>query len=520
MDMIRQAVRIASAAALVIVLAVPLLAAELKIGVANDITAIDPHYHNLRSNIGVARHIFDSLTQMDENQLLKPGLALSWRPVKGTSWEFKLRQGVTFHDGSPFTADDVIYSMRRVISLPDSPFPFNSHVAKIIGMESVDPHTVRFRTAKPYPLLPTDLAGVSIMSRKASEGKSTEQINKGDGAAGTGPYKYGEWAPGKNVVLVRNDAYWGEPEPWDKVTFITIRDGARRTAALVEGKVDLIGRVPIDEMAALRKNRKVTVARGVSNRLIYLHLDSQRDESPFVKSQGENPLKDVRVRKAISLAINRQAIVQRILEGMARPAGQLLPKGFFGHDPQLKPDSHNPKEALALLTRAKAAKGLGLTLHCPNDRYVNDGKVCQAIAQMLTRAGLPTKAETMPKSVFFPRASRLEFSMMLVGWGAVSGEGSYPLRALLATFKPGAGLGAANRGRYSNSKLDAALSMAMITVNDDQREELLREATGIAMRDYGIIPLYFQFGLWATSKEIVYQPRTDEHTLAMNARPK
>ena len=232
-----------------------------------------------------------------------------------------------------------------------------------------------------------------------------------------------------------------------------------------------------------------------------------------------NPLKDVRVRRAMSKAINRQALVDRVMEGAARPTGQLMPEGMFGYTPALKPEPYDPEGAKKLLAEAGYPDGFGLTIHGPNNRYVNDEQVAQAIAQMLTRVGIVTKVDTMPASVYFTRGNKLEFSLMLVGWGSDTAEASSPLKALLATFNNDKGMGQANRGRYSNPKMDALLDQALATVDDGRREKLLQQATEVAITDVGIITLYHQENLWATRKGIVYTPRADERTFAHEFRP-
>jgi peptide/nickel transport system substrate-binding protein len=281
--------------------------------------------------------------------------------------------------------------------------------------------------------------------------------------------------------------------------------------------------VPTSDIARLSRNADLTLYRTVSHRLMYLHLDTNRDRAPFAtgkdgKPLEKNPLKDVRVRRAISKAINRQALVERVMEGAAVVTGQLMPEGMFGYTPALKPEPYDLDGARKLLAEAGYPDGFALTLHAPNDRYVNDEQIAQAIAQLLSRAGIATRVEAMPSSVYFTRASKLEFSLMLVGWAADTAEASSPLKALLATFSTERGMGTANRGRYSNPKMDAALEQALATVDDAKREKMLQQATEIAVSDLGIIPLYHQHNLWATRKGVTYAPRTDERTLAHEFR--
>jgi peptide/nickel transport system substrate-binding protein len=294
-------------------------------------------------------------------------------------------------------------------------------------------------------------------------------------------------------------------------------------AALLAGDVEFIDNVPTTDITRLEMNPKLNLSQGVSNRVIYLHMDQFREDSPYVKAKDggpiKNPLKDVRVRRAISKAINRPAIVERVMEGVAIPAGQLLPAGFFGVSENLKPEKYDPQGAKQLLADAGLPDGFQLTIHGPNDRYINDAKIAEAIAQMLTRIGIKTAVETMPKSVYFKRASRggpnksPEFSFVLVGWGAGSGEASSPLKSLLHTYDKSRGFGASNRGRYSNPEVDQLVEQALATVDDAKRQKLLAKATEIAINDLGIIPLHYQVNTWASRKGLKYLARTDEQTL-------
>ncbi|HEX7927868.1 MAG TPA: ABC transporter substrate-binding protein, partial [bacterium] len=321
--------------------------------------------------------------------------------------------------------------------------------------------------------------------------------------------------------LKRNPTYWGGVEPWEKVTFKPLTNDSARVAALLAGDVDLIEVIPSADLERIKRTASLSMFQVVSNRVMYLHMDSNRDASPFITGvTGKNPLKDVRVRHAISLAVNRQAIVDRVMEGLAIPANQLLPQGFFGYNPSLPPAKYDPDGSKKLLAEAGYPSGFGVTLHTPNNRYPNDEKIAQAIAQMLSRVGIATKVDAMPANVFFSRGTNLEFSFLLAGWGSGTGEVSSPLRALLATYNKETGMGPTNRGRYSNPKMDAVLKEALETVDDAKREKLLQDAVKLAMEGYGIIPIHYNINTWASKKELTYVPRTDEYTLAMSTRRK
>jgi peptide/nickel transport system substrate-binding protein len=499
-------------------------AADISIAVGADVTSIDPHFHNLTPNSNIAEHIFETLVAMDPRAHLKPGLAVSWKALDDLTWEFKLRPGVKFHDGSDFTAADVAFSIDRTAQIPNSPSPFTIYTKQITEKIIVDPLTIRFKTAVPYPVMPNDMRTVFIVSSKAAKGATSEDFNSGKATIGTGPFRFVRYAKGDRIELARFDAYWGVKPPWDKVTLRVIPSDPSRVAALLAGDVRAIEAVPTADLARLAKNPDVAISRTVSYRLIFLHMDTDRDKSPFVtdkagKPLDKNPLRDLRVRKALSKAINRAAIVERVMEGAAVVTGQLMPEGMFGYTPALKPEPFDPEGARKLLAEAGYADGFGITLHGPNDRYVNDDQICQAVAQMLSRIGVATRVETLPSSVYFSRATKLEFSMMLVGWAPDTAEASSPLKAQLATYDAKKGMGTANRGRYSNPKLDALLEQGLATVDDAKREKLLQQATEIGIGDLGIIPLHHQVNLWGVRKGIVYTPRTDERTLAHEFRP-
>ena len=499
------------------------VAKELVIGVASEPTAMDPHFHNLGPNNSLLSHMYDALVHQDEKQNLIPGLAESWQAIDDTTWEFKLRRGVKFHDGTPFTADDVMFTFERAPNVEGSPSSFGLYT-KGKTLIKVDDHTLRIKTDKPYPLMPQDVANLLIISRKNGEGAKTTDYNSGKAAVGTGRYQYAEYVPGDRIVMARNDDWWGENAEWTKITFKPIKSGPSRVAALLAGDVDLIDQTPTVDIERLKQESDITLSQGISNRVIYLHLDHDRDDSPFVKAKDggaiANPLKDQRVRHALSKAINRDAIVDRVMEGIAIKAGQLLPEGFFGVSTKLQPVDHDPDGAKKLLADAGVGDGFKITLHGPNDRYINDAKIAEAIGQMLSRIGIDTEVVTMPRSVYFKRASRggpngtPEFSFILVGWGSGTGEASSPLRSLLHTYDKERGFGASNRGRYSNPEVDALVEEALATVDDGKRAGLLAQATEIAIEDVGIIPLHYQVNTWASRKGIKYLPRTDERTVA------
>jgi peptide/nickel transport system substrate-binding protein len=500
-------------------------AAELKIGTAIEPSSMDPHFYNTWSNVAATLHIFDRLVGQDANQHLVPSLAESWRPVDDTTWEFKLRHDVRFHDGAPFTADDVLFTLQRIPLVPNSPSSFSIYTASIARAEAVDPWTLRVTTKDVYPLLPVDFSLFAIMGRKQSggaapEGKTTAELNAGDGVIGTGPYRFVRWVRGEVLELARNPDYWGGLEPWDRVIFRPIKLAGARTSAFLSGEVDLIDGVPTVDVAGLRANPQISLFQTPTSRVMFVAFDTFAEPTPGVSdTDGRNPFKDPRVRQALSLAINRDAIIRQVMEGLAVPAAELARPGMFGADPELVPDAYNPEEARHLLAEAGYPNGFRLTLGAPSDGFENASQLAQAIASMWTRVGVRTDISAWTINTFFLRRNKFEFSAYLSGAQVYTGEASFLLKALLATPNVEAGTGVINKGRYSNPALDALLAKAQHTLDDTARAALLRDTSRLAMADRGLLPLYFTVATWAARKGLTMEPHVDTGTYAMSVRP-
>jgi peptide/nickel transport system substrate-binding protein len=518
------------------VLAGPAAAQELKIGLASEPTSIDPHFHNLGPNNAVRRHIFEGLVSQNAEQKVQPELAASWRAVDDTTWEFKLRPNVKFSNGADFTAKDVIYTFCRVPTVENSPSSFTFVVRSFSSVEAPDPQTIVIKTTSPQPLVPNNVAALGILSAQANGGENVKfraggceslgtppksaDFNDPSKAVGTGPFKLANYTRGTSIVLERNDSYWGQKPHWAKVTFRPLSSQGARVAGLLAGDVDFIENPPIQDFERI-KGAGFQITEGLSNRIIYIHLDQFKDpnwKTPGVKGTDKNPFLDKRVREAISKAINRQAIVDRIMGGHAKAAGELLPYPLFGATKDFPVEKYDPEGAKKLLAEAGYPNGFEVTLGTPNDRYINDEKIAQAVAQMLTRVGIKTNVDAMTASTFFSRRNKFEFSMYLAGWGADSGEMSNSLNSLVVTLQPDKGLGPTNRGRYSNPKVDELVVKAMATVDDAVREKLLQQASKEAMSDFGIIPLHFEVTPWAFRKGLSYKPRVDQYTLAFEVQ--
>jgi peptide/nickel transport system substrate-binding protein len=499
--------------------------AVLNVATGGAFTSLDPHYHNLGPNNVLADYVFSTLTKPDPTYRPMPSLATSWTLVDPTTWELKLRDGVTFHDGTPFTADDVVFSFGRIPMVMNSPASFTFATKPVTRIEVVDAHTIRMHTASPMPLLPFILFSPRIVSRKYGEGAVTADYNSMKAAIGTGPYKITSFTVGDRAVFRRNEA-WFEPKPvWETVNYRLIANDAARSAALQAGDVDAIDAVPSRDVARLRTLPAIDAVVQPGQRLIYLNLDSGRPQTPFVtgadgKPLAANPLRDARVRKALSLAINREGIRTQIMDGLSTPTGQLLPEGASGYDPTIKPDPYDPAQAKRLLAEAGFPDGFGVKLLGPNDRYVNDRAIVEAIAQMWTRIGVRTTVDTMPAATFFSTVFRDEFSVALTGWSSDTGEASSSLVQILASSNPEKGRGTVfHPTHYANPKVDELVERSMETLDTDAREALYRQATELGIADTAVIPIHLQMSVRAFRKGLTYRKEALEGLRAVNVEP-
>lgn len=506
-------------------------AQEITIAVGGAFTSMDPHFHDLSPNHALTWHVWDRLVHPDADQRPAPGLATEWRALDERTWEFKLREGVRFHDGTPFTADDVVFTFARAPNVPNSPTSMGQYVRPVQRLEVVDAHTIRLHTREPVPLIPQMMGAFAILGRKQGEGPGgsalpTGDYNSGRAAIGTGPYRLVSFALGDRAVFARHEGWWGPAQPWQRVTYRLIANDSSRVAALQAGDVDAIDAVPTRDVTRLQRDPRLAVQSRPGLRLIYLYVDVNRPVSPFVTDRAgnplpENPLRDVRVRRALSLAINREGIRRQLMEGHAMPAGQPMPEGAVGYDPQTHPDPYDPDGARRLLAEAGFPDGFGLTLHGPNDRYVNDDAIAQAIAQMWARIGVRATVQTMPASMFFSRGVRDEYSISLTGWSSTTGEADTPLATQIATPDPPRGRSTVIRkSHYANPEVDAIIDRALTTIDPREREGLYRQAIRIAYgRDVAVIPIHHQVNIWATRRGIGYAPRLSEQTRAIEFAP-
>jgi peptide/nickel transport system substrate-binding protein len=503
---------------------------ELRIGLAAGPTSFDPHYHAHAPSYALHRHVFETLLTREHDGRLIPTLAEDWSPLPtGDGWEFRLDPAARFADGAPVTAADVAASIHRVLTVPASPGRWTPFLADLAHVELVDRLTLRLRTYGPAPLLPNVLPAVLVVPEALARSATTAEFNSGTAAVGSGPYRLRRYIAGTEVVLERSPTWWQRdrlgPEPWSTVTFRVITTSPSRVAALLAGNVDFIEGVPPGDVAALRRRSDIAISRANSLRLVYIAL-SQGASAPEGLSDhagrplARNPLQDVRVRRALSLAIDRAAIVAQVMDGEALPAAQVQPEGFAGFDGDLRPPALDRDGARRLLAEAGWGQGFRIRLSGTNDRLVNDERILQAVAQMWQRVGITTEVEPLPSTVFFPRFNAGALAAGLTSWSGSSGEPNTFFVAVLSGRNATRGRGTANPTGYGNAQVDALVDRALGEVDVGARHAGWREAQRIALsQDAAVIPLHHQVNLWAMRRTLSYDARIDELTYATGVRP-
>jgi peptide/nickel transport system substrate-binding protein len=502
----------------------PAAAQNLNIGIQNEPNTMDPQWNLLGSNTQAMRNQYDTLIGRDVNLQLVPSLALSWKVVDETTWEFKLRPGVKFHDGSDFTAEDVKFTLARIPTLPGNPSAYIVYTNQIKEVVVVDPHTVRFITNGPAPLLPTNLSNVFMLSG-AKGVHPTGDFNNGKAANGTGPFKLVSWSPGAPQMLARNDAYWGEKPHWATVRINPIARDPARVAALLAGDVDFINRVPIADVDRLKRDAKMKLFSGPSAYVYMVYTEVGQDQPQGVKDNAGNPLaknpwRDPKVRQALSLAINRDALVERVMEGLAIKMTQPVPESMFGASPRIAPAAYNVERARALMAEAGFPQGFQAELSCPNDRFPNDAKICEAVAQQFSRIGLKITVAAYPSSVFFSRRAKREFGLTMAGWGSLTGEASYFFGAVIHTADREKNLGSINVTGISDPDIDPLIQRARNMLDEPGRRALLEQVSEMVVQRNWVIPtLAFGTVSAGRSDKVLYTTRQDEEIQAREILP-
>lgn len=501
--------RRAAVAALGLAMAAPGAAETLRVGLGTDAATMDPHAVNIGATTLVLRQIYEPLVGRSPSFEREPALAVEWSNPEPTRWLFRLRPGVRFHDGSPFDADDVVFSLGRSREGISDFRLFTSTVAEI---RKLDPLTVEIVTSGIDPVLPDKLSRVFIMDRewatrhntmRPQDFRNREASYAAFHANGTGPYRLTKREPGGRTEMEQNAAWWGHNESGvEAVTFLPITADAPRVAALLAGEADLIVDVPPQLAERIRRDQRLRLIEKPENRTVFLGMDQARDELLGSDIKGRNPLKDRRVRQAMSLAIDAQAIHSTLMQGHSVPTALLWAPPVFGYaaEDDVRPPVDTAR-ARQLLQDAGYPAGFAVTLDCPRDRYVNDERICQAVGAQLARIGVRVTVNVMPFNLYVGKLQRAETSFYLLGWATPTYDTYVTLQALVRTRGQGAD-GTNNFGNYSNPMLDALIDRIKFEADFAERYRLVREAGRMIRDDVAYIPLHHQTIMWAMRANI------------------
>ncbi len=490
-------------------------AQTLRVAVQGDALSMDPHSLSEAVQLSLTGNIFEPLVTRDRQLKLVPGLALRWTAVAPTTWRFELRRGVRFHDGTPFTADDVVFSIQRARGEGSD---LRTQLASVRDVRRTDDFTVEVLTHTPNAILPDLLTTTYMLSQRwATANGAQSPVDRRQGnenaasfqANGTGPFRLHERRPDVRTVLKRHTGHWGATDGnVTEVVFQPIASDATRVAALASGAVDLIDPVPLQDVPRLQANKSLRVEQVPESRIIFLGFDQQRDELLYSSVKGRNPFKDLRVRQAFYQAIDVDSIVQRLLRGAARPAALMVAEGMRGHSAELdRRMPYDPAAARRLLAEAGYVQGFELMLNCPSDRYVNDAEICQAVAAQLARVGIRIRLQTEPKASYFPRILQRNTSFYMAGWSPAGFDALHAIYALMAT--PAGGQGQWNLGSYSQPRIDALVKAIQAETDSVKRTALLQQALALHRDDVGHIPLHQQFLTWAMRANVEAPMRAD-----------
>ncbi len=494
-------------------------AESLRIGFADPISSLDPQLNNYAGDRSVALHFFESLADRRDDRTM-PGLAKSWKVVDPLTWQFDLRDDVKWSDGTPMTADDFVFSYERARAVPGSVASYAGALRTVDTVTAKDAHTLIVKTKAPNANLLPDINSVYVVSRHAGENAQSADYNSGKALAGTGPYRFVSYVPGDRTIFERNDAYWGPKAEWDKVDYRFIANASSRTAALLAGDVDVIDKVAPTDIARLKQSPAVSVYAYQGLRALIIQPSFRKGPNDLIRDNAgkplpENPLLDVRVRKALSLAINRQAIDERIMQGTVTEANQWMPSNTYGYNANIKNIPYDPTEAKKLLAEAGFPEGFQLTVSVPGDRYPQAPEALQAVAQFWTRIGIKVQLDVMPWAVYAGKANKNELAVSVIAWGNGTGEAAYALTNILTTVDSVKGQGASNWGHYSNPAVDKALQDATAEFDEAKRRAILENSVKVVSDDVGIIPLFHYQNIWAARKGLKVEPLVSDRTAAM-----
>jgi peptide/nickel transport system substrate-binding protein len=484
-------------------------AKTIRIGNQGDALSMDPHSLNESLQLSVTGNVYEGLTGRNKDLSLSPLLATSWKQTAPTVWRFELRKGVVFHDGTPFTADDVIFSFQRSGGDGSDMKSYTNDVSEI---KKIDSHTVEFITKAPFPILPEVISLVYIMSKKWSEdNQATKPVDRRKGienaasfrANGTGPYRVRERQPGIKTTFARNGNYWGKIDGnVTEVVYTPITNDATRVAALVSGEIDVMEPVPVQDVARVNASANARAMQGPELRTIFLGMDQKRDELLYSSVKGKNPFKDKRVRQAFYQAIDIEGIKRTVMRGAANPTALMVGPGINGFDANMnKRLPYDTEAAKKLMAEAGYPNGFEVSMNCPNDRYVNDGEICQAVAANLSRIGVKINLQAEGKGTYFPKILRRDTSFYLLGWTPGTYDSHNALNALTRCVDD-KGAGQFNLGAYCNPKVDELTLKIQSETDKAKRQAMIAEAFKLHADDIGHLPLHQQALAWGVSKKV------------------
>jgi peptide/nickel transport system substrate-binding protein len=519
----RAAASIAFAAALA-AMTMPASATTFRFAFQGDLKSLDPYTLNETFTSGVLGNVYEGLTKRGPNLEIIPGLAERWEMPEPTRWRFHLRKGVKFQNGEDFTADDVVFSAAR-LHAPSSDlktrFPADTKVVK------VDDFTVDFVTSVPNPILNYEWDTWYILSKKWAEanGSTMPQPQAGQGASyaslhanGTGPFIITEHQAGVRTVFKPNPNWWGKPQHnFDEVIFTTISNDATRVAALLSGDVDWADPIPLQDIARVNASGVASVQQGPELRTIFLGFDQYRDELRYSNVKGKNPFKDVRVRKAVYLAIDEKAIAEKVMRNAATPSALMISPLLFDLSKDFPRPAADPEQAKKLLAEAGYPNGFEVTMDCPNDRYINDEAICQAVAAMLSRVNVKINLLAQPKAKYFAKilvSGGYDTSFFLLGWTPGSFD-SWNVLANMYRCRDEKGVGGNNNvGNYCRPEMEELIKQVLVESDKGKRNQLIKTAYELGQnQDWAYVPLHQQALAWGVSKKMKVVQRADNQIL-------
>ena len=499
------------AAVSIALLAMSLGASAVTLRIANqgDALSLDPHSLNESLQLTVVGNVYEPLVTRDRNYKIVPGLATDWQQTSPTVWRFNLRKGVQFHDGTPFTADDVIFNYERA---KGDGSDMKSYVGQIKEIKKINDHAVDFVLNNPFPILPELFVGWLMMSKKWCEAnQATKPVDRRKGienaasfrANGTGPFRVRERQPSVRTTFSRNGNYWGKIDGnVDEVVFTPIGNDSTRVAALLSGEIDIMDPVPVQDVARVNANPNLKVLQGPELRVIFLGMDQKRDELQYSSVKGKNPFKDVRVRKAFYQAIDIEGIKKTVMRGAAVPVSTLVPAQVKGYAPDLAARfPYDVEAAKKLMAEAGYGAGFEVKMNCPNDRYVNDSEICQAVAANLSKIGVKINLEAETKGTYFPKILSRNTSFYMLGWTSSTVDAHNVMNPIMASPGEG-GRGQFNLGAYSNAKVDELTAKVGSETDDVKRNAMIREALKIHQDEVAHLPLHQQALSWGAKKSV------------------